>query len=305
MTSSNTFTVAVASRALFDLEDEHAAFVAGGAGAYAALQEMRMGLPLRPGPAFGLFDGLSRLNAHDLHTPPLNLVIVSRNYPESGLRFLDAARAHGIGARRAIMTGGRCPAAYLEAIGADLFLTRTPEDGLAAARAGVPAAVLADNCPYVPFDGEIRIAFDGDAVLFDDVSERAYESGGYAGWCLHEAENDHLPLGRGPICRFAEKLSAVRAQAEAAGAPVRLALVTARDGDARGRALRTLREWGVAVDEAYFLGDTPKASVLRAFRPHLFLDDRGHHVAGVSSLAPSALVPRLVPPHVAAGATAA
>ena len=299
--SKPSFTIAVASRALFDLEDAHAVYEGQGLDAYLALQAENEDAHLEPGPAYGLVDGLARLNlGADLLVPPLNVVVVSRNDPASGMRFLNAVRAHGIGASRAVMTGGRPVAPVLASIGVDLFLTRSPEDGLAAARAGVPVGILAEGSPHVPFDGEVRIALDGDAVLFDDEGERLFEAGGYEGWLAHEEANRDVPLGEGPLAGFARKLTALRAAAHVTGVDVRLALVTARDGNARHRALRTLRGWGVRVDEAYCLGSVSKADALQAFRPHLFLDDRGSHVAAVASLAPSGLVPRLGEPVPAA-----
>ena len=288
-----SLTVAVTSRALFDLEAEHAVFEGDGASAYLSLQVEREEQPPAPGPAFGLVQALSALNAGcDPLAPRVNLVVVSRNTPSSGLRFLNAVRSLGIGATKAIMTGGRPVAPKLADIGVDLFLTRSPEDGLAAAKAGVPAAVLAAGSPHVPFEGELRIAFDGDAVLFDDLAERAFEAGGYAGWVRHEAENAREDIGAGPISRFAVKLSAFRELGRSLGVDLRVALVTARDGDARHRAITTLRNRNVELDEAYFLGGIRKSDALRDFRPHLFLDDRGGNVEMVATLAPSGLVPR-------------
>jgi len=284
-------TVAVTTRTLFDLEGEHAAFLSGGEEAYrGALAERGSTCPA-PGALYGLVEGLARINAGDLLHPEVSLVVVSRNAPATAMRVLDALRDRGIGADRAVMTGGRPPAPYVAALGVDLFLTRNGEDGAAAAALGVPTGILADGCPHVPFEGELRIALDGDSVLFDDASDVAFASGGYAAWAEHERLHRDLPMGDGPLRSLAVKLSALRGRARTAGATVRLALATSREGDARGRALRTLEGWGVVVDEAYFLGDIAKAAALAAFRPHLFLDDRISHVTGVAPGAPAALVP--------------
>jgi len=289
------FIVAVASRALFDLEAEHAVFEREGAEAYGRLQAEREDDPLAPGPAFGLVDGLARINAAapDPALPLVDVVVVTRNAPTSGLRVLNAVQAHGLGATRAAMTGGRPVAEVLRGLRADLFLTRSPADGAGAAAAGVPAAVLAEGCPHQPFDGELRLAFDGDAVLFDDASERAYVEGGYAGWHAYEAAHAGSDLEPGPLDPFARKLSALREAAGAAGVALRLALVTARDGAARRRAVVSLRNRGVALDEAFFLGGLSKGDAMAGFRPHLFLDDKAHNVAAVAALAPAALVPAL------------
>lgn len=290
-------TLAVASRALFDLEEEHSLFQREGAAAYAAIQAERERTGAAPGPAYALVDALSRLNvAGDPLYPLVNLVVVSRNDAVSGLRVLESIAHHGVGASRAMMTGGRDVANLLARIGADFFLTRSPEDASAAMALGIGSAVMEGKGSPADRD-EIRIAFDGDAVLFDDESERAFERGGYVGWTEHETANRDAMLGAGPAANFAIKLSSMRQEASARGVPIRIALVTARDQGARARTIRTLRHWGVGIDEAYFLGAMSKADVLSDFRPHLFLDDRASHVMAAAPIAPSGLVPRMIRPE--------
>lgn len=292
-------TLAVASRALFDLEEEHALFESDGIQAYADIQSRRERDGAPRGPAYALVEALARINAAggDPLYPLVNLVVVSRNDAISGLRVLESIAHHGIGASRAMMTGGRDVSALLERIGADFFLTKSPADALACMQRGIGAAVMEGNPDFVDEAPEIRIAFDGDAVLFDDVAERAFETGGYKGWLDHEYENRDVFLGPGPAANFAIKLSRIRETAAERGIPVRIALVTARDHGARARAIKTLRHWGVGVDEAYFLGAMPKADVLADFRPHLFLDDRASHVINAAHIVPSGLVPRIKRPE--------
>lgn len=289
------FVVAVASRAVFDFEDEHAVYESEGLEAYLRLQAGREGVLPALGPAYGLVDGLARINAAspDPAYPLIDIVVVSRNDPCTGLRFLDALSGHGLGASRCVMTGGRDVAGIVAALGADLFVTRSPGDGRAAALAGVPSAVLAEGSPHVPFEGELRVALDGDAVLFDDSSERAFLSSGYLGWHAYELDNAEADLGPGPLDRFARKLSALRPEAGSVGIDIRLALVTARDGAARARPVRSLRRRGIGIDAGFFLGGLCKGDAMGAFRPHMFLDDKAHHVAAVARFAPAGLVPGL------------
>lgn len=293
-------TVAVASRALFDLEEEHALFEREGLGAYAALQAERERLGAPPGPAYAFIDALSRINANgNPLAPDINLVVVSRNDAVSGLRVLESISHHGVGASRAMMTGGRDVARLLSSIGADFFLTRSPADAEAAMRMGIGSAVMEGSSLDFPHGNEIRVAFDGDAVLFDDVAERAFETGGYQGWIDHETTNRDAFMGHGPAARLAKKLSDLKSVASARGTPIRIALVTARDHGARARAVKTLRHWGVSLDEAYFVGAMSKADVLADFKPHLFLDDRASHVMKAAPFAPSGLVPRVPLPEAA------
>jgi 5'-nucleotidase len=290
--------VAVSSRSLFDLDAEHAVYEQDGAAAYARLQAGLEDEGLRPGPAFGLVDALSRINAasEDPAWPLVDIVVVTRNDPATGLRVLNAAAAHGLGASRAVMTGGRDAAPALAALGVDLFLTRSAADAASASAAGVPSAVLAAGSPPVPVVDELRLALDGDGVLFDDASERAFAEGGYPGWHAHERDNAGSDLGPGPLDAFARKLCALRTRAEAAGIALRIALVTARDGPARRRPVVSLRNRGIDLDEGFFLGGMCKGRAMAGFRPHLFLDDKAGNVAAVAPFSPSALVPPLRQP---------
>lgn len=294
--------VAVSSRALFDLEDANRVFETEGIDAYRRHQAESEELP-RPGAAFPIVKALS--NAGAAAKAPVEVIVVSRNTPETGLRVVRAIEDAGLGAARGVFTGGAPSLVpYLKAFGAHLFLTKSPVDAAEATAAGVPAALMYDAPPgFDPAADQVRIAFDGDSCLFSDEADRVYHAEGMASFLRHEREHSRRPLPPGPLAPF---LHAIHAFRQAAGHDVvRIALVTARAGAARERALHTLAHWGASVDEAFFCGDDPKGAFVKLFRPHIFFDDKTHHLNATWKLAPSAQVPSAEPddPGVAGGMT--
>lgn len=281
--------VAVSSRALFDLEDAHKIFEAGGEAAYR-LHHARSNVPLKPGAAFPIVKALS--NAGVKAGSPVEVIVVSRNTPETGVRIVRAIEAAGLGAARGVFTGGAPSLVpYLNAFGADLFLTKSSADAAEVIAAGLPAALMYD--PPANFDldaDQVRIAFDGDSCLFSDEGDRVYEAHGLARFADHEREHSGRPLPPGPMAPFLRAIHRFQ-NAAPQHCLFRIALVTARVGPARERAMRTLTSWGVRVDEAFFCGDDPKAKFIALFRPHIFFDDKNYHLDLTSKVAPSALVP--------------
>ncbi|APA84073.1 5'-nucleotidase [Paraburkholderia sprentiae WSM5005] len=267
-------TVAVSARALFDFEEENRAFLEEDPAGYRALQGKRLDLPARPGAAFSLVRKLLALNCGDAHN--VEVAILSRNDPVTGLRVFASARHHGLPIGRAIFTGGAAPHRYLGALGADLFLSANAVDVRAAMAAGFASArVWPEPSPegHLRDDGELRIAFDGDSVLFSDEAERVFRLMQLERFIDHEVRNAHTPLPPGPLKPFLSALCRLR---NGSGSPVsvRTALVTARSAPAHERAIRTLMAWGVTVDEAMFLGGRPKAPFLAEFGPDIFFDDQ-------------------------------
>ena len=291
--NAETLVVAVSSRALFDLEDEARLFAEHGMAAFAARQQSLETVPLSPGPAFPLVRGLLALNAF---TPPgappfTDAVVVSSQHPDTGLRVLNSIGHHGLAVSAAAFTGGGPTARYLQAFRTGLLLSRSGEDAQAAADMGIAAAAMYDlpeNWQEME-DGCLRVAFDGDAVVFSDESEAIFQRGGIAAFVANEEAKEYVPLPEGPHGRFLRALHRIRAAAPQA---VRIALVTARGPAASGsRALRTLRAWGIGVDEAIFLNSRPKAEFVRGFRAHLFFDDKDHHLRAAAEHVPSGRVP--------------
>jgi 5'-nucleotidase len=285
--------VAVSSRALFDLEDAHRIFEVDGENAYR-IHQASSNEPLKPGAAFPIVKALA--NAGAKAGAPVEIIVVSRNTPATGVRIVKAIEAAGLGAARGVFTGGAPSIVpYLNAFGAHLFLTKSSADAAEATAAGLPAALMYDPPPaFDPDADQVRIAFDGDSCIFSDESDRVYHTHGMERFVEHERARSDTPLPPGPLAPFL--LAIHRFQEAAVGHRLfRIALVTARIGAARERAMRTLTSWGVRVDEAFFCGDDPKAKFISLFRPHIFFDDKDFHLDLTSKVAPSALVPSADP----------
>lgn len=290
--AGDKLVVAISSRALFDFEEENRIFDQGPDDrAYMRLQLDRLAQPASAGVAFALVNKLLAFNqggaAH------VDVVILSRNDPVSGLRVFHSARENGLAIERGVFTRGRPPFHYLRPLKAMLFLSANYDDVQGALNAGFPAARVypdslhaAENHP-----DEVRIAFDGDAVLFSDEAERVYQSGGLDAFHAHETEKLATPLAPGPFKPLLEALH--RLQRSSTRMKIRTALVTARSSPAHERAIRTLLAWGLEVDEAFFLGGLDKGPFLKEFEPDFFFDDQTRHCESAALVGPTG--------HVAAG----
>lgn len=278
--------VAISSRALFDFEEENLVFEQSDDRAYMKLQLERLEEPAKPGVAFSLVKKLLAFN--DATTQRVEVVILSRNDPVSGMRVFRSAQHYGLSIQRGSFTRGQSPWRYLKPLNANLFLSTHLSDVRAALDAGVPAAQVYPHSAHASeaHPHEVRIAFDGDAVLFSDEAERVFQSQGLSAFQAHEHAKASQPLLAGP---FKPLLAALhRLQQE--GTPairVRTALVTARSAPAHERAIRTLMEWNIEVDEAMFLGGLPKGEFLKEFEPDFFFDDQTGHCNAASSVAPT------------------
>lgn len=283
--------VAISSRALFDFEEENRLFESGDDRAYMQLQLERLDLIARPGVAFSL---VNKLLAFNVGVPRVEVVILSRNDPVSGMRVFRSAQQYGLPIQRGVFTRGESPWRYLRPLHANLFLSTNEPDVRSALEAGVPAARVyphskraSDAHPH-----EVRIAFDGDAVLFSDEAEQVYQASGLDAFQVHERDRAAKPLAAGPFKPLL--LALQRLQNEPAGAMrLRTALVTARSAPAHERAIRTLMDWHIEVDEAMFLGGLPKGEFLREFEPDFFFDDQTGHIENAAAHVPAG--------HVASG----
>ena len=285
--------VAISSRALFDFEEENRLFETGDAAAYMALQLDRIDIPAPPGVAFSLIRKLLAFNAPEApngqpDSQRVEAVVLSRNDPVSGLRVFRSAQAHGIDVQRGVFTQGRDPFCYLKPLGAHLFLSANEADVREALSLGFPAARVAVDAPRAgrAHPNEVRIAFDGDAVLFADEAERVFQKKGLAAFQAHEKRKAALPLPDGPFKPLLAALNRLR-QAGSDQMRLRTALVTARSAPAHERAIRTLMHWGIGVDEAMFLGGLSKGEFLREFEPDFFFDDQVGHIAQAARYVPS------------------
>jgi 5'-nucleotidase len=284
--------VAISSRALFDFEEENQVFEQGDDRAYMKLQLARLEEPAKPGVAFSLVKKLLAFN--DAQTQRVEVVILSRNDPVSGMRVFRSAQHYGLPIQRGSFTRGQSPWRYLKPLNANLFLSTHLSDVRAALDAGVPAAQVYPHSAHASEEHphEVRIAFDGDAVLFSDEAERVFQAEGLSAFQAHERAKAAQPLLAGP---FKPLLAALhRLQQEGTPAMrIRTALVTARSAPAHERAIRTLMEWNIEVDEAMFLGGLPKGEFLKEFEPDFFFDDQTGHIESAAQHVPAG--------HVASG----
>jgi len=288
----NKLVVAISSRALFNFEEENALFESGDPKAYMKLQLERLDVAARPGIAFSLIKKLLAFN--DATAQRVEVVILSRNDPVSGMRIFRSGHANEIKLERGVFTQGRSPFRYLRPLGAHLFLSANAEDVREALAAGFPAArVLTESVlAGTNYPDEVRIAFDGDAVLFSDEAERVFQDQGLDAFQRHELSKATQPLPEGPFKPLLAALHRLQ-QAGNASMRIRTALVTARSAPAHERAIRTLMDWDIRVDEAMFLGGLPKGEFLREFEPDFFFDDQTRHVDHAARHVPSG--------HVASG----
>ncbi|WP_406623132.1 5'-nucleotidase [Acidovorax sp. SDU_ACID1] len=286
LTLQDKLVVAISSRALFDFEEENRLFDPGDPQAYMQLQLERLDVPARPGVAFSLVKKLLAFNEPGHQR--VEVVMLSRNDPVSGMRVFRSTRAAQVALERGVFTQGRAPFAYLRPLGAHLFLSANDKDVAQALRLGYPAAhVFTESAQASDANpGELRIAFDGDAVLFSDEAERVYQAEGLASFLRHETDKAAQPLPDGPFKPLLAALHRLQ-RAGAAGMRIRTALVTARSAPAHERAIQTLMSWNIAVDEAMFLGGLEKGPFLREFEPDFFFDDQTGHVTSAARHVPA------------------
>ncbi len=287
-TLTDKLVVAISSRALFDFEEENRLFETGDEAAYMHHQLELVQQPPGPGVAFPLVKKLLAFNTSEVQR--VEVVMLSRNDPASGMRVFASAKTAGMRIERGVFTRGRNPFAYLRPLGAHLFLSANAQDVQQALSMGYPAArVLTESAPAGEhYPHEVRIAFDGDAVLFSDEAERVYQQGGLPAFLRHETRLASTPLAEGPFKPLLAALNHLQQQAVASQTMrVRTALVTARSAPAHERAVRTLLEWGITVDEAMFLGGLEKGPFLREFEPDFFFDDQRGHVQSAAAHVPA------------------
>ena len=275
---ADRLVVAISSRALFDMVESHELFERDGLDAYRRYQIAREDEALAPGIAFPLVQKLLRLNSLSPDVPRVEVILLSRNSGDTGLRIFNSIEHHGLGIVRAAFTSGASTYPYAQAFGADLFLSANADDvGRALATGMAAATILPAKAPEIRHD-ELRIAFDGDAVLFGDESERISQEQGLDAFHANESEHAGRPLSGGPFRGFLDGLHRIQAAFPAEQAPLRTALVTARSAPAHKRVILTLREWGVRIDESMFLGGRSKGPFLRAFGADIFFDDSHRNI---------------------------
>lgn len=282
--------LAISSRALFDLRESHRIYESEGVEAYRQYQIDHEDEPLAPGDAFPLVEKLLSLNASSGQAR-VEVVLVSRNSADTGLRVFNSIAHHRLGISRAAFVGGRSPYPYLAAFGSHLFLSTHAEDVRSALDAGFAAATILSGGARRAASTELRFAFDGDAVLFSDESERVYQQGGLEAFQQHEKDSARELLGGGPFKPFLAALNRLQLEFPEEQCPIRTALVTARSAPAHERVIRTLREWNIRLDESLFLGGLDKSAFLEAFAADVFFDDQTGHCERASQVVATGHVP--------------
>ena len=269
--------VAISSRALFNLDESHSVYESQGLAAYAKYQVSRENDFLQPGEAFQLVKKLLALNEDGISHQGVEVILMSRNSADSGLRIFNSIEHHGLNIQRAVFTNGESPYRYMKAIGTDLFLSGHAKDVRRTLEAGFAAAMILPGAQNRPDGSQLRIAFDGDAVLFGDEAEKVYQAKGLEAFAQQEKQRADMPLPAGPFKPLMQALQRIQSAYPIDNNPIRTALVTARSAPAHKRVILTLRKWGIRIDEALFLGGKPKGPFLAAFGADIFFDDQQIH----------------------------
>ena len=287
----NKLTIAISSRALFDLEESHRVYVNEGVEAYCKYQIEHEDELLVEGSAFPLVRKLLALNDDTTDKPRVEVVLLSKNSADTGLRVFNSIQAHGLDISRAAFTSGRTPYRYVEPFSVDLFLSADGPDVAEALEMGFAAATIVPSKISSQNSDQLRIAFDGDAVIFSDDSEKIYKEHGLKAFVDSEKEAAKEPMPGGPFKNFLSALHSIQASFPVNESPIRTALVTARAAPAHERVIRTLRAWDIRIDEALFLGGMEKGEFLNAFDADIFFDDQLTHCDSAKEHVPTGHVP--------------
>lgn len=300
----DTLVIGISATALFDLtkedklfKDEYKKHPDSAIDIYRKHMFEREHIALEEGIGFPLVKSLLNLNRYQKNgeAPLVEVVIMSRNSPDTGVRVLNTIRELKLNITRSAFTAGESSADYLEAFDVDLFLTTNEEDAQKVIDNGVCASAVLSTPPEykcdIP-DEQVRIAFDGDAVIFDESSELVYKEKGMKAFHDNEDKSQDIPMSEGPFATFLKKLARLqeRLPMKMEFSPVRIAIVTARNAPSDLRVIKTLRHWGVYVDEAFFLGGIEKSKILQSFKAHIFFDDQDVHLKESSLVVPSGKV---------------
>lgn len=268
--------VAISSRALFDLDESHHIFETEGREAFCRYQVAHEEEILAPGLGFTLVKKFLAINKGFAEHPLVEVILLSQNSADTGLRIFNSISHYDLDITRAAFTSGSSPYGYIPAFSAHLFLSTNPDDVIKALDAGFAAATIVSGAKETHSE-QLRIAFDGDAVLFSDESERIYKQKGLIAFTENERHEAKVPLSGGPFKDFLSALQLIQSHFDPQSSPIRTALVTARAAPTHERVIRTLRAWGIRIDEALFLGGLPKGGFLGAFGADIFFDDQQGH----------------------------
>ncbi|GAB2198350.1 5'-nucleotidase [Sessilibacter sp. MAH4] len=297
---SERLVVGLASSALFDLEESDEVFRSKGERAYRSYQSEHQDKPLNKGVAYPFIRRLLSLNKMNPENPPVEVILLSRNDPDTGLRVMNSIEHYGLPITRAVFLQGTSPHVYIPAFDIELFLSADKVDVKQAIIAGYPAGqILKGSFTDDNEDSQLRIAFDFDGVIADDESETVFkQSNNLDDFHGHEVAKANIPHSPGPLKKFLARISTIQAlelikqEQDPTYKPIlRVAIVTARNAPSHKRVINTMRHWGIMVNEAYFMGGVDKSTVLEVMKPHIFFDDQKLHLERASSYVPSVHIP--------------
>ncbi|MBV6323449.1 5'-nucleotidase [Duganella violaceipulchra] len=291
--------IGIASSALFDLTESHKIYLEGGAEEYRKYQEQHIDVILGKGVAFPFIRRFLNINKHYAQSAPVEVVLMSRNSPETGLRVMNSIAHYGLDISRACFVTGKSPYNYLPAFNTSLFLSANEEDVRNALEANYPAGLVLPSRTEDDDDEELRVAFDFDGVIADDESETVFKRNNDVDeFHAHERERVAIPHQPGPLADLFQKLSLMQRLEERAQRRdpsykriLRIAIITARSAPSHERVVTTLKSWGVSANETFFLGGMEKARVLGIFKPHIFFDDQLSHLKSAGGNIPMVHVP--------------
>ena len=292
MANGPKLVIAISSTALFDMRESHEIYETQGVAAYANYQREHEEDILAPGEAFPLVTKLLRINEKLGGEPRVEVILLSRNSADTGLRVFNSIAHHGLNITRAAFSGGKSPYRYVSAFACHLFLSTHAQDVRSALDSGMAAAtLLPSQSGSSSASDELRFAFDGDAVLFSDASERIFKERGLDAFTENEKASARMPMDPGPFKNFLQTLHSLQAEFPVDECPIRTALVTARAAPAHERVVRTLREWDIRIDESLFLGGLSKGDFLKSFGADVFFDDQQVHCTSASEHVATGHVP--------------
>jgi len=289
---SSKLVVGISSRALFDLSDSHQIFENEGIEAYREYQIQNENEVLEPGDAFNLVTKILKINNFYKFNDRIEVILLSRNTADTGLRVFNSIEAHNLNITRAVFCGGESPYKYVKAFGVDLFLSSSKDDVKMAIENNVPSARIISTKASKKMEGDniLKIAFDGDSVIFSDESEKVFEEEGLKAFLDNERKKKSM-LKAGPFKSFLVELNKLQSELDSETSPIRTALVTARSAPSHKRVIKTLRKWGVRIDESLFLGGMNKTEFLQSFEADIFFDDQQKNINDASAKVTAAHVP--------------
>ena len=285
---SHKLVIAISSRALFNLDHSHQIFKEEGIEAYAKHQQENESSVLKPGVGFTLVKKLLKLNSKKT---PIDVILLSRNSADTGLRIFNSIEHYGLNISRAAFTRGESTHPFVGAFEADLFLSSNYLDVQKALQSGFAAASIVESKADNIHPSQLRIAFDGDAVIFSDESEQIFQEQGLKAFQENEKLSENVELKAGPFKSFLVSLQKIQSTFPEKNNPIRTALVTARSAPSHKRVIHTMREWGIRIDESFFLGGLDKGVFLREFAADIFFDDQQQHCYSASKYVPTGHVP--------------